>query len=142
LLSSSIKENSRTNYKEKYASHKIYKTNKGIVLQQGNDFFLSKETDWDKFINRKQLFKKVNDEVKGLKANSDLSELIKNNSAAPISNQEIWAAEVTYLRSREAGWKKQKTPGEEIFMLKSTRQVALNFFLKRHHIALSGREML
>ena len=47
---------------------KIYKTSKGIVIHQGDDFFLSKEPDWDKFINRKDLFKKVNDELKGLKA--------------------------------------------------------------------------
>ena len=55
---------------------KIYKTSKGIVIHQDNDFFLSKESDWDKFINRKDLFKKVNDELKGLKANSDLSEMM------------------------------------------------------------------
>ena len=35
---------------------KIYKTNKGIVIQQGIEFFLSMESDWDKFVNRKDLF--------------------------------------------------------------------------------------
>jgi 2-dehydro-3-deoxy-D-arabinonate dehydratase len=97
---------------------KIYKTKKGIVLHQGNDFFLSTETDWDKFINRKHLFNKASDEVKGLKANSDLSELVRNSSAAPISNQEIWAAGVTYLRSREARMEEAKDAGGGDFYAK------------------------
>ena len=90
---------------------KIYKTSKGIVIHQGNDFFLSKEPEWDKFVNRKDLFKKVNDEVKGLKASSDLSEMIVNNLTAPIGGQEIWAAGVTYLRSREARMEESKDAG-------------------------------
>jgi 2-dehydro-3-deoxy-D-arabinonate dehydratase len=67
---------------------KIYKTSKGIVIRQGNDFFLSKESEWDKFINRKDLFKNVNDDLKGLKANSDLSEMIVDNLTAPMGAQD------------------------------------------------------
>jgi 2-dehydro-3-deoxy-D-arabinonate dehydratase len=97
---------------------KIYKTSKGIVIHQGNDFFLSKESEWDKFINRKDLFKKVNDDLKGLKANSDLSEMIVDNLTAPIGTQEIWAAGVTYLRSREARMEESKDAGGGDFYAK------------------------
>ena len=97
---------------------KIYKTSKGIVIHQGNDFFLSKEPGWDKFINRRGLFKKVSDEVKGLKANNDLSEMIVNNLTAPIGGQEIWAAGVTYLRSREARMEESKDAGGGDFYAK------------------------
>ncbi len=97
---------------------KIYKTSKGIVIHQGNDFFLSKESEWDKFINRKDLFKKVNDDLKGLKANSDLSEMIVDNLTAPIGAQEIWAAGVTYLRSREARMEESKDAGGGDFYAK------------------------
>jgi len=97
---------------------KIYKTSKGIVIHQGNDFFLSKEPEWDKFINRKDLFKKVNDDLKGLKANSDLSEMIVDNLTAPIGAQEIWAAGVTYLRSREARMEESKDAGGGDFYAK------------------------
>ena len=96
----------------------IYKTSKGIVIHLGNDFFLSKEPDWDKFINRKDLFKKVNDEVQGLKVNSDLSEIIVNNLTAPIGSQEIWAAGVTYLHSREARMEESKDAGGGDFYAK------------------------
>ena len=97
---------------------KIYKTSKGIVIQQGNDFFLSKEPEWDKFINRKDLFKKVNNDLKGLTANSDLSEMIVDNLTAPIGAQEIWAAGVTYLRSREARMEESKDAGGGDFYAK------------------------
>src|SRR5262245_17367485 len=96
---------------------KIYKTNKGIVIHHENGFFLSKETDWDQFVNRNDLFNKVNDEIKGLNKNNDLSELI-NNSTAPIGNQEIWAAGVTYLRSREARMEEAKDAGGGDFYAK------------------------
>ena len=97
---------------------KIYKTSKGIVIHQGNDFFLSKEPEWDKFINRKDLFKKVNNDLKGLTANSDLSEMIVDNLTAPIGAQEIWAAGVTYLRSREARMEESKDAGGGDFYAK------------------------
>ena len=97
---------------------KIYKTNKGIVIHQDNDFFLSKESEWDKFINHKDLFKKVNNDLKGLTANSDLSEMIVDNLTAPIGAQEIWAAGVTYLRSREARMEESKDAGGGDFYAK------------------------
>ena len=97
---------------------KIYKTNKGIVIHQGSDFFLSKESDWDVLINRRDLFKKVSDEVKSLSANTDLSALIENNSTTPIGTQEIWAAGVTYLRSREARMEESKDAGGGDFYAK------------------------
>lgn len=97
---------------------KIYKTGKGIVIHHGDDFFLSKESDWDKFINRKDLFKKVNEDIKDLNANSDLSQVIVNNLSAPIGGQEIWAAGVTYLRSREARMEESKDAGGGDFYAK------------------------
>ena len=97
---------------------KIYKTNKGIVIHHENGFFLSKETSWDQFINRNNLFKRVNDEIKDLNPNKDLSELVGNNSTAPIGNQEIWAAGVTYMRSREARMEESKDAGGGDFYAK------------------------
>jgi 2-dehydro-3-deoxy-D-arabinonate dehydratase len=97
---------------------KIYKTSKGIVIQQGIEFFLSKESDWDKFVNRKDLFKKVNDEIRVLKANNDLSKATTDHLSAPIGGQEIWAAGVTYLRSREARMEESKDAGGGDFYAK------------------------
>ena len=97
---------------------KIYKTKQGIVIRQDDKFFLSKESDWNSFINRKDLFTKVNEEINGLTANNDLSEAIVNNLSAPIDGQEVWAAGVTYLRSREARMEESKSAGGGDFYAK------------------------
>jgi len=119
---------------------KIYKTGKGIVIHQGNDFFLSEESDWDKFINRKDLFKKVNEDIKGFNANSDLSQVIVNNLSAPLGGQEIWAAGVTYLRSREARMEESKDAGGRDFYAKvyDANRPELFFKAPAYHTVGSG----
>jgi 2-dehydro-3-deoxy-D-arabinonate dehydratase len=97
---------------------KIYKASNGIVIHRDDGFFLSKESDWDKFINRKDLLKKVTEEIRALKASDDLSQAISNNLFAPIDGQEIWAAGVTYLRSREARMEESKDAGGGDFYAK------------------------
>jgi len=97
---------------------KIYKTSRGIIIHQGDDFFLTEESGWDKFINRKDLFRKVNDEIRNLKADRALLQVIANNLSAPIDSQEIWAAGVTYLRSREARMEESKGAGGGDFYAK------------------------
>jgi len=79
---------------------KIYRTEQGIVIDQEGKFFIVKDEDWDKFINRKNLHEYVSAKIKTLAAD----ELLKtpDNILAPIQHQEIWASGVTYLRSREA----------------------------------------
>jgi 2-dehydro-3-deoxy-D-arabinonate dehydratase len=90
---------------------KIYKTKKGIVIEHNDSFFLSKKNNWDKFVNRPNLFKKISREIEGLQQDSSLIDLLNANLLAPISNQEIWAAGVTYMRSREARVEESKDAG-------------------------------
>jgi len=90
---------------------KIYKTTRGIVIQQNEDFFISKELDWDVFVNRPGLFKKISKEIDDLNADKNLSALIDTDLLPPISKQEIWASGVTYLRSREARMEEAKDAG-------------------------------
>src|SRR6185312_10226406 len=80
----------------------IYNTETGIIVCNNDLFFLSKEKSWGNFINRKQLFQKVSQEIKGLTANKELEKAIRTGLMAPISGQEVWASGVTYFRSREA----------------------------------------
>lgn len=93
---------------------KIYKTKKGIVIHHQNDFFLSEESDWDKFINRSALFKAISTEIKALTSNPSLEEVTKS-SRAPIANQEVWASGVTYMRSRQARMEDSKIAGSGDF---------------------------
>jgi 2-dehydro-3-deoxy-D-arabinonate dehydratase len=90
---------------------KVYNTNKGIVIENNESFFLSKKNKWDKFINRKNLYKKISKEIEKLDVDNSLVDEIKNDLLPPIGNQEIWAAGVTYLRSREARMEESKHSG-------------------------------
>src|SRR5207249_5153411 len=90
---------------------KIYRTTGGIVIAHDESFFLSKETDWDNFIKRQNLFQKITQDLKDLKADNDLSEAIRRNLLAPVGSQEVWAAGVTYFRSREARMEEAKDAG-------------------------------
>ena len=89
---------------------KIYRTKKGIVIHHLENFFLSKESNWDIFVNRSGLFKKVLEDIKNLKPESSLSETIQS-ALSPIGNQEVWASGVTYMRSREARMEESKDAG-------------------------------
>jgi 2-dehydro-3-deoxy-D-arabinonate dehydratase len=90
---------------------KIYKTNKGIIIHHDGNFFLSKESNWNVFINRSKLFQKVIKGIKNLEADNSLPDFINSDLLAPIGAQEIWAAGVTYLRSREARMDESKDAG-------------------------------
>jgi 2-dehydro-3-deoxy-D-arabinonate dehydratase len=89
---------------------KIYKTKKGIIIHHDGNFFL-KQSNWNAFINRSKLFKKMTKEIRKLVPDSSLSNVISNDLLAPIGSQEIWASGVTYLRSREARMEEAKNAG-------------------------------
>jgi len=90
---------------------KIYRTKKGIIIHHNDNFFLSTESNWDTFVNRAGLFRKVVDEIKSSKADASLKEAITAELLAPVGNQEVWASGVTYLRSREARMEESKDAG-------------------------------
>jgi len=90
---------------------KIYNTNKGIIIEQNGSFFLSQKNKWDKFANRKNLYKKISEEIEKLDADNSLADAIEKDLLAPIGKQEIWAAGVTYMRSREARVEESKDAG-------------------------------
>ena len=94
---------------------KIFKTKNGIVIQHQDQYFLSGESSWDKFVNRSNLFQYVKTELINLKADNALAELVNISLKAPIGNQEIWASGVTYMRSREARMNESKDAGGSDF---------------------------
>ena len=87
---------------------KLYKTSQGIIIDRDGDLFLLKEPDWDSFINRPNLFKQITGDLKDVKPDNTLVQTINNECLAPIGNQEVWAAGVTYIRSRQARMEEAK----------------------------------
>jgi 2-dehydro-3-deoxy-D-arabinonate dehydratase len=94
---------------------KIYKIDKAIVIEQDNNYFISHETDWDEFINHDRLWHKVQQEITGLTPAGDSHWLKQQKILAPIGTQEVWAAGVTYLRSKTARMEESKESGGATF---------------------------
>ena len=91
---------------------KLYKTIGGIILQHENAFFMLNH-QWDNLINRDDLYGYLNTVFR--KARSipaeEAEKLIAHSVLAPVGRQEVWAAGVTYLRSRDARMDEAKDSG-------------------------------
>ena len=93
---------------------KIYKINEGIVIEHNYLFHLSPYTNWDDFINRDNLYNTLQKEIEScVKVSSEWMQ--QAVIVAPIQSQEIWAAGVTYLRSRHARVEESKDSGGGTF---------------------------
>jgi 2-dehydro-3-deoxy-D-arabinonate dehydratase len=79
---------------------KLYKLQNGVVIQDnaGKTYFKT-ITNWDNYINRDDLYTFLNSEIVGL---NEVNDSFLATIQAPIQTQEVWAAGVTYLRSRDA----------------------------------------
>ncbi len=71
--------------------------------------------DWNAFINDDLLYEKLTMRFPTGEIVSYAETLINDELLAPIDKQEIWAAGVTYLRSREARMEESKHAGGESF---------------------------
>lgn len=82
---------------------KLYKTPTKNFIEHQHSFYPSTSSDWDKWINQEDLLSALKAEIKDQPAmsESDIQKLHKE-VIAPIGSQEVWAAGVTYLRSRDA----------------------------------------
>ena len=94
---------------------KIYKTKAEIIIEFENAFYVSAETDWDVFINRDDLWAQVQKEIYGLQPIGDAEWMQEKVLLAPVGTQEIWAAGVTYLRSKVARMEESKESGGATF---------------------------
>jgi 2-dehydro-3-deoxy-D-arabinonate dehydratase len=94
---------------------KIYKTNSEIIIEHKGDCYISGETDWDLFINRDDLWSQVEKEISRLPVAGDKGWLQEKELLAPIGSQEVWAAGVTYLRSKVARMEESKESGGATF---------------------------
>lgn len=88
---------------------RLYRTSRGIILIRNNDHFLLKHTDWDKLINEDNLY-----DVLGKAADISQPQAGLLDAAAilpPVVSQEIWAAGVTYYRSKVGRQEESKDAG-------------------------------
>jgi 2-dehydro-3-deoxy-D-arabinonate dehydratase len=94
---------------------KIYKTYDAIVLEQEGQCYLSTETNWDQYINRDNLHALLKEEITRLTPIGKSDWLKGQSIFAPIGTQEVWAAGVTYQRSKAARMDESKDSGGAVF---------------------------
>ena len=94
---------------------KVYKTEAGIVLQKAGDFYLSAFEDWDELLNRENICELLETAINSLQPSGTIEWLSSQRILPPIGSQEVWAAGVTYLRSKLARMEESEETGGATF---------------------------
>lgn len=90
---------------------KLFKTTLGPILQIEQNFYLLQEYDWDLLINKYPLHEELARIAAKKALIPNLADVLPGNILPPIQSQEIWAAGVTYERSKEARMKEAEDAG-------------------------------
>jgi 2-dehydro-3-deoxy-D-arabinonate dehydratase len=106
---------------------KIYKLNGQAVIENDGLYYSIRDREWDALMNRKGLHQALLKELKTLAPSEGIN---LSEARAPIGSQEIWAAGVTYLRSREARMEESRKSGGGSFYDKVYEAVRPELFFK------------
>ncbi len=87
---------------------KLYCTSNGNYVEQDGGYYRVPELSWDALVTREDLYGYLLSIVNGGEETKDFSAA---RILAPIGNQEVWAAGVTYYRSRSARMEESKSAG-------------------------------
>jgi 2-dehydro-3-deoxy-D-arabinonate dehydratase len=117
---------------------KLYRVKEGIIIESGPRAY-SFQTDWDELINRPDLHHYLRD----LLESNDLPSVdgdFREQILPPIVNQEVWAAGVTYYRSRTARIEESQDAGGGDFYDRVYRAERPELFFKAtpHRVAGPG----
>jgi 2-dehydro-3-deoxy-D-arabinonate dehydratase len=94
---------------------KLYKTSAANIIEKEGNCYISTISNWDTLINQNNLFSFLQTHIQQLKMAGDTNWLQQQKILAPIGTQEIWAAGVTYLRSKEARMEESEQSGGATF---------------------------
>jgi 2-dehydro-3-deoxy-D-arabinonate dehydratase len=87
---------------------KVFKTATGAIVEHRGLTFVIEDADWDALVNRRGLRAALGAEVAGLTVSPPP---LNPGLVAPIGRAEVWAAGVTYFRSRDARMEESKEAG-------------------------------
>lgn len=86
---------------------KLYRTNSGCVVERDGQYYAVRDS-WDQLIARDDLESHLSEAIRNITPAHALND---SDLRAPIGSQEIWAAGVTYFRSRDARMEESKPAG-------------------------------
>jgi len=118
---------------------KVYRTRKGIIIEENNEWYLHTAGEWDAFINYDRLYT----DTKNLLASGSLKKTEQpdvDDILPPIGQQELWACGVTYLRSKIGRQEESKNAGGGDFYAKVYEAERPEVFFKStpHRVAGPG----
>jgi 2-dehydro-3-deoxy-D-arabinonate dehydratase len=86
----------------------LYRTRQGLFVEQDRSYYRCDEDSLDALVRREDLHEYLADVIASSDATQDFD---VNQLEAPIGRQEVWAAGVTYYRSRNARIEESKSAG-------------------------------
>jgi 2-dehydro-3-deoxy-D-arabinonate dehydratase len=87
---------------------KLYRTANGPYLEHDGSYYRVPEHSWDALVTHDDLHGYL---LSILRHSQSVADLLPAQILAPIGNQEVWAAGVTYYRSRSARMEEAKSAG-------------------------------
>jgi 2-dehydro-3-deoxy-D-arabinonate dehydratase len=119
----------------------LYRTSAGPVLHAGNQWFYL-DRDWDDLLNDDALPTYLQAQATSGKPDPVLADEVRR-PLAPIASQEIWAAGVTYLRSKTARMEESQSAGGGDFYDRVYAADRPEIFFKAaaHRVAAPGAAM-
>jgi 2-dehydro-3-deoxy-D-arabinonate dehydratase len=94
---------------------KLYKATVGNIAVLEENYYVLPETNWDILINRDDLFNYLETITAILPIAGNEQWFLQQELLTPIGSQEVWAAGVTYLRSKTARVEESKASGGATF---------------------------
>jgi 2-dehydro-3-deoxy-D-arabinonate dehydratase len=91
---------------------KLYRL-KSIALANYQDEYFAFNNNWDELINREKLYDYLSSKLATAKLvpEREAQKLLTEEILPPVGSQEVWAAGVTYMRSRNARMEESKESG-------------------------------
>lgn len=92
---------------------KLYQLTSGVLVEEAGQYYRPGRMEWDELVNRDRLHAFLQEQLASFTpvAAPLGAEMIAEELLAPIGRQEVWAAGVTYYRSREARMEESRDAG-------------------------------
>lgn len=122
---------------------KLYNTAAGILLEHGDRITRCTNTDWDQLFNHDDLYAHLLQLHATLPALPDGAALLAGPLLPPMQGQELWAAGVTYLRSKVERQEESKDAGGGDFYQRVYEAERPELFFKatRHRVVGHGGQV-
>lgn len=93
---------------------KLFKTSTGVILEHLNEYYFL-NSEWNEIVNRDNLYGHLENFLASAGPLKDGEKIIHEKLCPPIDDQEVWAAGVTYLRSKTARMEESSNSGGASF---------------------------